>query len=71
MKSVYLASPFFSPAQKERIAKVKAALSNNKTIDPKIFLFLMNMNIKQLNLAALSGKKLLLALILTRSMRAM
>ena len=35
MKSVYLASPFFSPAQKERIAKVKAALSNNKTIDPK------------------------------------
>ncbi len=35
MKSVYLASPFFSPTQKERIAKVKAALSNNKTIDPK------------------------------------
>lgn len=33
MKSVYLASPFFSPTQKERIAQVKAALRNNPTID--------------------------------------
>ncbi|MEY8661296.1 nucleoside 2-deoxyribosyltransferase [Ligilactobacillus faecis] len=35
MKSVYLASPFFSPAQKERIAQVKAALEKNPTIDEK------------------------------------
>lgn len=39
MKSVYLASPFFSPAQKERIAKVVQALKNNKTIaSDKIFI---------------------------------
>lgn len=33
MKSVYLAAPFFSPQQKDRIAQVKAALGQNKTID--------------------------------------
>ena len=67
MKSVYLASPFFSPAQKERIAKVKAALSNNKTIDPKNIFIPHEHEYK----AAEFGKKLLLDLILTRSMRAM
>lgn len=33
MKSVYLASPFFSDKQKERIYQVKEALAKNKTID--------------------------------------
>ncbi len=31
---IYLASPFFSPEQKERIATVIAALKKNPTIDP-------------------------------------
>ena len=39
MKSVYLASPFFSDRQKERIYQVKEALVKNKTIDSeKIFI---------------------------------
>lgn len=39
MKSVYLASPFFSDKQKERIYQVKEALVKNKTIDSeKIFI---------------------------------
>ena len=32
---VYLASPFFSPEQKERIDIVMAALKKNPTIDPE------------------------------------
>ena len=32
MNRIYLASPFFSDAQNERIAKVKAALDQNETV---------------------------------------
>ena len=71
MKSVYLASPFFSPAQKERIAKVKVALSNNKTIDPKNIFIPHEHEYKATEFGDFEWQKLLLDLILTRSMRAM
>lgn len=57
MKSVYLASPFFSDKQKERIYQVKEALVKNKTIDSEKFSSRTNMNIVKQNSAVSNGKK--------------